>query len=130
MNSMRVACAAILAGAAMTLPASTAAAKPAMPTVTISLATYSFSPNPIYLAGGVPVRIIFTNRSGQTHEFDAPIFFRSSRILGGHAPRGEIRLRGGQTRVIQLVPARGTYKAHCGRPFHTVFGMTARIIVS
>ena len=130
MSPMRFACAFLLSGATLALPASVAGAPPAKPNVTIMLASYSFSPNPIYLAGGVPVRLIFTNRSGQTHEFDAPQFFRSARILSGSAPSGEVELRKGRSAVIELVPARGTYKVHCGRPFHTMLGMTARIIVS
>lgn len=129
MNKMRFACAAVLAGAVMALPASVAA-KPARPLVYITLASYAFQPNPIYLAGGVPVRLIFTNRSGSTHEFDSPAFFRSARILAGSAPNGEVELRKGRTAVIDLIPARGTYKVHCGRPFHTMLGMTARVIVS
>ena len=130
MNPMRFACAAALAGATLAVPASVAGSQPAKPTVGIALASYSFAPNPIYLAGGVPVRLVFTNRSGQTHEFDAPLFFRSARILSGSAPAGEVELKGGQTKVVELVPTRGTYKVHCGRPFHTILGMTARIIVS
>jgi plastocyanin len=78
----------------------------------------------------VPVRLIFTNRSGSTHEFDAPSFFRSARILAGRAPNGEVEVKKGRTAVIDLVPARGTYKVHCGRPFHTMLGMTTRVIVS
>jgi uncharacterized cupredoxin-like copper-binding protein len=127
---MHVACAAALAAATLTLPASIAVAKPASPNVTIMLASHYFQPNPIYLAGGVPVRLVFTNRSGKTHEFDAPQFFRSARILSGNAPNGEVELKQGQTKVVQLIPARGTYRVHCGRPFHTMLGMTARVIVS
>jgi hypothetical protein len=39
-------------------------------------------------------------------------------------------VRKGGTAVIDLIPARGTYKVHCGRPFHTMLGMTTRVIVS
>jgi uncharacterized cupredoxin-like copper-binding protein len=130
MTPMRLACAAILAGATLSLPASIATANPAEPTVNITLASYYFNPNPIYLAGGVPVRLVFTNRAGQTHEFDAPEFFRSARILSGSASEGEVELKKGQSTVIELVPTRGTYKVHCARPFHTMLGMTARIVVS
>jgi len=128
MKSLRYACAAALAGAALTLPASAAA--PPRPLVYITLASYAFQPSPIYLPAGVPVRLIFTNRSGSTHEFDAPQFFRAARILAGSAPNGEVEVKKGRTAVIDLVPARGTYKVHCGRPFHTMLGMTSRVIVS
>jgi uncharacterized cupredoxin-like copper-binding protein len=101
-----------------------------MPVINITLASYAFNPNPIYLAGGVPVRLVFTNRSGSKHEFDAPEFFRSARILAGSAPNGEVEVAKGRSAVVDLVPARGTYRVHCGRPFHTMLGMTARVVVS
>lgn len=131
MTPLRLACAAALAGAALALPASVAAqrARPAMPTVNITLASHYYHPNPIYLAGGVPARLIFTNRSGKTHDFKAPAFFRSARMLRGSAPGGEIELKKGRGTVLILTPARGTYKVHCSEPFHAMLGMTGRIIV-
>jgi uncharacterized cupredoxin-like copper-binding protein len=125
MTPLRIALIAALAVAA----AAPAGSKPAMPTVNITLASHYYHPNPIYLAGGVPVRLIFTNRSGSTHEFDAPIFFRSARILAGSAPNGEVEVKKGRSVIVDLIPARGTYKVHCGRPFHTMLGMTTRVIV-
>lgn len=127
MTPLRLACAAALAGPALVLPAS---AQPAMPTVNITLASHYFQPNPIYLAGGVPVRLVFNNRSGKTHDFKAPTFFHSARILRGIAPGGEIELKKGRGAVIILIPARGRYKVHCSQPFHTMLGMTGRIVVS
>lgn len=121
----------ILAGAlglaALAVPASS---QPPTPAVTINLSSYRYSPNPIYLAGGVPVRLIFVNRSGKTHDFSAGSFFRSARILSGAVANGEVMLRGGQSAVVTLVPARGTYPVHCTRPFHKMFGMKSTIIVS
>lgn len=131
MSPLRLASAAALAGATLALSASvTAQPRPAMPTVQITLASHFYQPNPIYLPGGVPVRLVFNNRSGKTHDFKAPAFFRSARILRGYVPRGEVELKGGRGTVIVLVPARGHYKVHCTQPFHTVLGMTGRIIVS
>jgi uncharacterized cupredoxin-like copper-binding protein len=130
MSPLRTACAAVLAGATLTLPASGVTARPARPTVTITLGSHFYQPNPIYLAGGVPVRLIFQNRAGKTHDFKSPAFFRSSRILSGSVPRGEIELRGGRGTIVELIPRRGTYRVHCTQPFHTVLGMTGRIIVS
>ena len=130
MSPIRIACAAALAGAILALPASSIAAQPAMPTVSITLGSHYYQPNPIHLAGGVPTRLIFTNRSGKTHDFKAPAFFRSARILRGSAPRGEVELQKGRGTVIILIPARGRYKVHCTRPFHTMLGMTGRIVVA
>ena len=129
MKPLRIAAAVALSAAALALPASVVAAPP-MPRVTITLASHYYNPNPIYLAGGVPVRLIFQNRAGKTHDFAAPEFFRSARILAGSAPDGEVEVAKGRTAVVVLVPARGTYKVHCGRPFHTMLGMTARVVVS
>ena len=126
MTPLRIALIAALAVAA----AGPAASAPAMPTVNITLASHYYQPNPIYRAGGVPVRLIFTNRSGKSHDFKAPAFFRSARIIRGSAPGGEIELKKGRGTVMVLVPARGTYKVHCTEPFHTMLGMTGRIIVN
>jgi uncharacterized cupredoxin-like copper-binding protein len=130
MSRLRLACVASLAGAILALPASSVTAQPAMPTVNITLASHYYQPNPIYLASGVPVRLILTNRSGKSHDFKSPAFFRSARILKGSAPGGMVELEKGRGTVIVLIPARGRYKVHCSEPFHTMLGMTGRIIVS
>jgi len=96
---------------------------------TITLTSHRFTPAPIYLAGGVPVRLILTNRAGKTHDFTAPKFFQAARLLRGRAPGGEIRLAAGRTAVIDLVPARGTYQVHCGEFGHKLLGMRTMIIV-
>jgi uncharacterized cupredoxin-like copper-binding protein len=129
MSPLRLASAAALAGATLALSASVTA-QPAMPTVNITLASHFYQPNPIYLAGGVPVRLVFNNRSGKTHDFKAPAFFGSARFLRGSAPGGEVELGRGRGTVIILVPARGRYRVHCTQPFHTLLGMTGRIVVS
>ena len=129
MSPSRFLSAAILAGATLSIPASIADAKPARPNVTIILGSHYFQPNPIYLAGGVPVHLILQNRSGKTHSFTAPEFFQYSRILAGSAPRGRITLAAGRSTAVDLVPRRGTYKLHCSQPFHTVLGMTGKIVV-
>lgn len=120
---------ATLAVATLTLPAGLATAKPATPRVMIVLGSHYFQPNPIYLAGGVPVHLIIENRAGKTHDFSAPEFFGAARIIAGTAPNGKITLQKGRGTTIDLVPRRGTYKLHCSQPFHTMLGMTGRIIV-
>ncbi|MEO6579941.1 MAG: cupredoxin domain-containing protein [Sphingomicrobium sp.] len=122
---MRLLLAPILAVAAIApLPAAAPVA-----TATVTLISYRYNPGPIYLAGGVPVRMIFVNRSGKTHDFTAEQFFRSSQMLSGRAPGGEVSLAGGQSKVIDLIPARGTYQVHCGRFGHKMLGMSTMIIV-
>ena len=111
---------AILAGPAEAAPKARA---------TITLTSHRFTPSPIYLAGGVPVRLILINRAGRTHDFTSPSFFRAARFLRGRAPGGEVRLAAGRSAVIDLVPVRGTYKVHCGEFGHILLGMSTMIIV-
>lgn len=106
-----------------------APAAPPVASATITLTSYRFNPGPIYLAGGVPVRLILTNSAGKNHDFTAKEFFRSARILSGRAPGGEVSIDAGKTRVIDLIPARGTYKVHCGKFGHSMLGMSTMIIV-
>ena len=106
-----------------------AAASPQAAQQTIELRSYAYSPKPIHLAAGRPVTLTFVNRSGSSHDFTARAFFANSRILAGSAPRGEVELRGGESKSITLVPQRGTYKVHCSHFMHKQFGMTATIVV-
>ena len=115
-----------LLAAALMAPAPAAAP---VASATITLTSYRFSPGPIYIAGGVPVRLILNNRAGKNHDFTAREFFRSSRILSGRAPGGEVSVDAGKTRIIDLIPARGTYKVHCGKFGHSMLGMSTIIIV-
>ena len=113
---------------ALMLIAPAPAAAPAA-TATITLTSYRFSPGPIYLAGGVPVRLVFVNSAGKNHDFTAKEFFRASRILAGRASDGEVEVDAGQTKIVDLIPTRGTYKVHCGKFGHSMLGMSTTIIV-
>ena len=115
--------------AAALLPLSSTAPAKTPPTVTITMVSHSFVPNPIRLRADRPVRLVFLNRAGKSHDFTAPRFFAASRILAGRAPQGELRLAAGRGAVIDLVPRRGQYKVHCGQFGHKQLGMKARIIV-
>ena len=119
----------MLAAAAllMTLPVAAGAAPKTRATVTLS--SHRFTPSPVYLASGVPVRLILVNRAGKSHDFTAEAFFRSSKILRGRAPGGEVRLGAGRSAVIDLIPKRGTYKVHCGEFGHRMLGMSTMIVV-
>ena len=119
-----------LAAAFASLALITASAVAAPDTrATVTLTSHRFTPSPIYLAGGVPVRLILVNRAGKTHDFTAEKFFRASRILAGRAPGGEVRLGPGRSAVIDLIPVRGTYKVHCSQFGHKMLGMSTIIIV-
>ena len=120
----------LLAALTVAAFAAPAVSQPARPTVTITLASHRYIPSPIYLAGGVPVRMIFVNNSGKTHDFTAPVFFQTSRILRGRAPGGEVRLGAGRSAIVDLIPVRGTYRVHCGEFLHKQLGMSTRMIVA
>ena len=105
-----------------------AAAQPARQTIVVW--SFGFSPQPIQLAAGRPVTLVFQNRSSGSHDFTAETFFGASRIIAGSAPEGEIELRGNETKSITLIPRAGVYKAHCSHFMHSMLGMTDRIIVN
>jgi plastocyanin len=108
---------------------STGADAVAAPPQQIQIYSYGYAPAPVLLAADQPVTLQFINRSGKSHEFSAPAFFAASRILAGSIHNGEIDLRGGESASVTLVPARGTYKVHCGHPFHSMLGMHTMLVV-
>ena len=119
----------LIAGAAAALLAlSHAAAQPAQ--VTIDMWNFGFGPKPIRLAAGRPVTLTFINRSGSGHDFTAPDFFQRSKISAGATRNGKVELRAHKTRSVTLVPARGSYQAHCSHFLHTQMGMSDWIVVS
>jgi plastocyanin len=123
MVDLRLFAALILAAA----PVAAIAQSPA--TVRIDVESYSFAPKPIVLRAGTPVTLTFVNGSGKSHDFTAREFFAASRITSGAAPDGEVDLPSHGTVSVTLVPARGTYKAHCGHFMHEALGMKDQIIV-
>lgn len=104
-----------------------AAAQPAQ--VVVQVWSFGFAPSPLHLAAGKPVTLSFVNRSGSGHDFTAPGFFQHARITAGAAPDGEIELKAHETRTITLVPASGTYQAHCSHFLHKQMGMSDLIVV-
>jgi len=118
-----------IAAAAFVLALPTPVRADVVPTLTIALDSFSFSPRPIALAAGQRVRLVFVNRSGSGHDFTAAKFFKSARILDGAAPQGEVELAGHATAAVELVPARGRYKVYCSHFGHKLMGMSTEIIV-
>lgn len=121
-----------LAAAAMLsmIVAAPAAAQPEQPAqLLVQVWNFGFAPQPIHLAAGKPVTLTFVNQSGSGHDFTAPGFFQHSKITAGAAPNDEIELGPHETRRITLVPARGTYQAHCSHFLHKQMGMSETIVV-
>lgn len=105
-------------------------AAPAQATrVSVVLTSHKFSPAPIHLSAGVPVRLTIANQSGETHDFTAPEFFYWSKLRTGRVPGGKLTLRSGQRAHVTLVPRRGTYKLRCSRFGHAFLGGSTTIIV-
>jgi plastocyanin len=121
--------AALSLAAAASVPAAANPNVTVTPAVVIDLYSYGYRPNPIQLAAGRPVTLTFVNRAGKGHDFTAPGFFRAARILSGKVANGEVDLAGRQSASVTLIPAAGTYRVHCGRPFHKLLGMSGTIVV-
>lgn len=120
-----------LAIAAAVLALAATPAIPATPVtrVSIILTSHRFTPSPIHLSGGVPVRLTIANQSGETHDFYAPEFFHWSKLQRGKIPGGKLRLRSGERAIVTLTPRRGSYKLKCTRFGHAFLGMSTMIIV-
>lgn len=113
----------------LTLTAPVAARSPDITTVTIAESNFAIAPTVIHLPAGVPVRLLFTNASGSSHDFSAPEFFRQAQLVSDPVGGGEIDVpRHGQASVV-LVPKKGSYRAHCSHFGHAMFGMKATILV-
>lgn len=95
----------------------------------IQVWSFGFGPRPLHLAAGKPVTLTFVNRSGSNHDFTAPGFFQHATFTSGAAVRDEIELGPHETKSVTLVPARGTYQAHCSHFLHKQMGMSDLIVV-
>ena len=120
--------AAAAAAALFFLIAVPAAAQPAQQVV-VQVWSFGFGPQPIRLAAGKPVTLTFANQSGSSHDFVAPGFFQHARIVAGAAPGDMVDLRPHETKTITLIPAAGTYEAHCSHFLHKQMGMSDEIVV-
>ena len=120
----------LAAAAAVSLfPAAAVASTAPVAVQAIDLVSFDYRPAPIMLRAGQPVTLVLVNRAKGSHDFTAPAFFRSARVLSGPVPSGAIALRGGQSARLTLIPAAGRYPVHCSRPFHKMMGMQATILV-
>ena len=116
---------------AIAIAAAAIAAAPAQApaTVPITLLNFSIAPATIHLAAGRPVRLVFTNASGSSHDFTAPAFFAHAAALAGPVEGGEVDLPAHATASVTLTPTLGLYKARCTHFGHKLVGMSATIIV-
>ena len=124
---------AIACTALILAPIAPLAAQPATQVVPatqiVNVWNFGFGPAPIHLHSGRPVTLAFVNRSGSSHDFTEPAFFAAARAANGAPLPSEIDLAPHQTRTVTLVPARGTYEAHCSHFLHRQMGMHDVIVV-
>jgi plastocyanin len=103
---------------------------PAQPAqMVVQVYSFGFAPRPLHLVAGRPVTLTFVNQSGSSHDFTAPGFFQHATISAGAAPMGMIDLEPHESKSVTLVPARGTYQAHCSHFLHKQMGMNEEILV-
>ena len=95
----------------------------------VDLANFRFMPRQVELVANRPVTLVLLERVHGGHDFTAPEFFASARIIAGAAPGGKIAMPGRATRSVTLVPRAGTYRLHCSHFLHSSFGMTGTIVV-
>lgn len=120
----------MLLSAATALGVSSAAAQPAAaPVQTIQVFSFGYAPKPIQLAADRAVTLSFVNQANDGHDFTAHEFFAASRIVSGAAPKGEVELKGHETKTVTLIPRAGTYNAHCSHFMHSTMGMHTQIVV-
>ena len=116
----------------LVLSAPAAVAQNSPRTVEVELSSFDYTPNVIRLRAGEPVVLRLVNDSGGGHNFAAPQFFAAASVAPGqNVPirRGAIEVPSHSSVSVRLTPARGRYRLRCTHTFHTMLGMTGRIVV-
>jgi uncharacterized cupredoxin-like copper-binding protein len=126
--------AAVLVFAPMLVLAGDACAQGSKPTpIDVQLSDYRFTPTHIDLNSGQAYLLRLTNSSKHGHDLSAKAFFQAASLGRGGAAKvdnGEIEVAGGETVEVELTPGKpGSYEMHCPRPFHSMFGMSGKILV-
>jgi len=99
----------------------------------ITLSNYKFTPEPIQLQAGHAYRLTIVNSAHGGHNFTAPEFFEAARVApedAGKIAKGRIKLKGGESVTITIVPAAGTYDLACTVFGHSGRGMKGHIVVT
>jgi plastocyanin len=132
-----IACASVIALAALSAPPSGRAQQTTAPrgmseAITVRLSSFAFDPDHLRLKAGMPVRLRLVNESSGGHDFSAPGFFAASSILPGSLapPNGDVTVGSHQTVEIAVVPhTLGRYPLKCTHFLHSFFGMHGTIEV-
>ena len=128
---------ALVAGGALSLPVAAGAqsdqcaASDATP-LEIDLSNYKFTPEPIELKAGQPYRLTLVNQAHGSHNFTAREFFAAAQVApedAGKVAKGQVKLKGGESVTLTVVPAAGTYDLSCTIMGHAGKGMKGHIVV-
>ncbi len=101
-------------------------------TIEVKLSNFAFTPSEISLTAGRPYILKFVNTASGGHDFTAPGFFADVSVAPGDSALiadGQIKLNGGATTLLRIIPAAGQYKIVCTHFGHAALGMTGQITV-
>jgi len=101
--------------------------------VDVTLANFSFAPNPIRLEANHGYTLKLNNTASGGHSFAAPEFFKAVQVNAADKPlivKGKVNVPSGSTVTVRLkTGATGTYKLKCSHFLHSGFGMKGEIVV-
>ena len=101
------------------------------PSLEVRLSSYEFTPSTIRMNAGRPYALKLVN-GPKEHTFTAPEFFAAAKVAPRDAAQiadGEVKLSGGQSVTVHLVPTAGQYKVVCTEFGHAMLGMRGTIVV-
>ena len=100
----------------------------------IEIAGNHFTPNRIVLKRGQAYRLRVHNGGRGKHDLDSPPFFDNATIAAAdraNLREGAIPLRGGETRVVRLIPRqRGIFKFRSDVFGDSAMGLTGEFVVN
>jgi plastocyanin len=124
---------ALLASLILAAAPALAAPAPVKPQIVpVRMQDRTFRPQVIRMKGGVPTRIVLTNRDRTAHDFYAPDFFNAARINGrgvGALDKNRLTVRSGETRAITVIPRPGHYDLKSSKALDVASGMQGQILV-
>lgn len=100
--------------------------------VEIRLSNFDIEPAKIALKAGEPVRLRLINNGASAYVVDGGELFAAGRIRNRDTRRiadGKIRVPGGETAEVSLVPRAGTYSLRSSNLLYRILGMRSRIEV-
>jgi plastocyanin len=101
--------------------------------ISITLSSYSFTPNVLNLQAGTTYHLHFINSGSKDHNFSAPEFFAASQVAPedqSKIEKGLVSLDSGQTVDVTVTPEHpGSFPVECTHFMHKMMGMRGNITV-